>query len=102
MICSVHDADVFQRGRELTNITPEKDWLTSLDRPNDCGFEIIGRRVDVWKTGQIPSKLRRAVLTKNRSAAPNVTKLVDGIELVVVISGIVDKREAFRRLNERG
>ena len=41
-------------------------------------------------------------LTKYRAATPNVTKLVDGIELVVLISRIVDKRKTFRRLNEHG
>lgn len=46
--------------------------------------------------------LERAALTKNRTATPDITKLVDGIKLVVGISGVVDKREAFRRLNERG
>jgi hypothetical protein len=50
VIGSVHNADVFYRGREVTDITPEEDWLASLDCPHDCGFEFITRRVDVWKT----------------------------------------------------
>lgn len=98
MICSVHDADVFHRGRELTNITPEEDCLASLDCPDDGGFEFITRRVDVWKTNQFARILEGASLTKNRTAAPDVTKLVDSIKLIVGISGIVDEREAFRRL----
>lgn len=100
VISSVHDANVFLRGRELANITPKEHRLASFDRPDDCGFEFIARRVDVLKTAQIHTYTCESGLTKNRATTPNVTKLVDGIELIVLVPRIVDKREALRSLRE--
>ena len=50
VIGSVHDADVFHRGRKLTDVTAKKHWLASLDCADDCRLELIARRIDVWKT----------------------------------------------------
>ena len=87
----------------MANITTEEDWLASLDRPDDCGFEFITRGVDVCKAFRIRMYTRGSgALTKNRTATPDVPKLVDSIELVVGVSRIVDEREGFHRLNDRG
>lgn len=79
----VHDARAAVR--ELAHVAAKEDGYASFDKLNNSTLHVLDFGVDI----------------EDRTASPNIAKLVDSVQFSEVISGIINQREGVGRLEKR-
>lgn len=81
-----------------TDVASKEDGHSGFNHLDHHRFHVLNLGVDIWSEhGYFRASIRRNRLTQDGAATEDIAQLVDGVQLGIFVTRVVDEREGVSR-----